>query len=98
MNKQKFAWKRRWRCANCRKLTSDDYMLKDKVWLSIAQKKDKLCLACVEKRLGRNLKKSDFSKAPVNYIFGYLPMEEAPDTRDMRAALRFMRSVGWEPS
>lgn len=34
-------------------------MLKDNIWLSIANMPDILCDTCIEKRLGRNIEKSD---------------------------------------
>jgi len=34
-------------------------MLKDNIWLSIANKPDVLCDTCIEKRLGRSIEHSD---------------------------------------
>ncbi len=43
------------------------YMLKLPVWRKINPQIDgMLCLLCAEKRLGRRLKSTDFSNAPVN--------------------------------
>src|SRR4051812_32294503 len=51
-----------WICQDCgHKISSDKnmIMLKDDVWLSIADKEDVLCDKCIEKRLGRKLRYSD---------------------------------------
>lgn len=55
------------RCANCKQRTDDWYMLRDEIWQSIARAGERyLCLACVSKRLGRELIRSDFSDLPIN--------------------------------
>jgi hypothetical protein len=51
-----------WTCQECKKdIWVDDNMamLKEELWLSIANKEDVLCDSCIEKRLGRKLKKED---------------------------------------
>jgi hypothetical protein len=57
-------------CLDCGRDTIDighDYMLHDELWISINPGDDgKLCLTCVEKRLGRRLTKDDFSNWPIN--------------------------------
>jgi hypothetical protein len=46
------------------------YMVHDKLWLSANPKGDgKLCVTCLEARIGRRLKPSDFIDAPVNRRF-----------------------------
>jgi hypothetical protein len=44
------------------------YMLRDEVWLQTGLGFDdgKLCIGCVEKRIGRRLKPSDFIDCPIN--------------------------------
>ncbi len=57
-------------CMDCKKDTWDEYyMLYSRVWKKANPKlKGKLCISCVENRLGRKLKKTDFTKALVNTI------------------------------
>jgi len=46
------------------------YSLRNEIWNRICLGKEKagmLCLFCVEKRLGRKLRFSDFSDAPLNF-------------------------------
>lgn len=52
-----------WICQNCgTEIWSDKnmVMLRDDLWLSIAKPKDVLCDKCIQKKLERPLKKSDF--------------------------------------
>ena len=53
---------------DCKKDTWNEYyMLYSRVWKRANPKsKGKLCIRCVEKRLGRELVKKDFTKALVN--------------------------------
>ena len=55
---------------DCKKDTWDEYyMLYSSVWKRANPKvKGKLCIKCVEKRLGRKLTKKDFTKALVNSV------------------------------
>jgi hypothetical protein len=57
-------------CMDCHIATINighDYMLHDDLWLSIHPEDDgKLCLFCVEKRLGRPVTKEDFGNVPIN--------------------------------
>ncbi len=47
--------------------TGEYYMLRDALWKRINPADDgMLCIACAEKRLGRQLKPSDFTDAPCN--------------------------------
>jgi len=59
-----------WLCMDCSKDTyasEEFYMLWYRVWRSINYKiEGMLCLACVEKRLKRELTSKDFSRALVN--------------------------------
>jgi hypothetical protein len=50
-------------CKNCKKKDYDIVMIKDELWLSIANKEDFLCDICMEKALGKPISKSDF-KSP----------------------------------
>lgn len=58
-------------CIDCKINThviNEYYMLKDPVWAK-AHPGDRgmLCIACVERRLGRLLKHGDFAPYPINY-------------------------------
>lgn len=57
-------------CMDCKKDTfqhQEYFMLKYKIWRSANYKiRGMLCLACIEKRIGRDLVANDFSKAPIN--------------------------------
>ena len=59
-------------CLDCGVDTSENeeyYMLKDWLWLLVhPSRKGKLCLSCVETRLGRRLVPNDFSDAPINEL------------------------------
>jgi hypothetical protein len=60
------------KCAEC-KGPGMPYMLQNSIWTKITNKKERrLCLFCVEKRLNRKLKYSDFISAPINKgCFGF---------------------------
>lgn len=59
-----------WYCLECGVDTfiiDEYYMLKDSVWGSIVPiESGMLCVGCVEKRLGRKLRASDFTDCPLN--------------------------------
>jgi hypothetical protein len=59
-------------CMDCRVDTERNgeyYMLHDELWYSInRQFRGKLCLLCVERRLGRDLTSADFLDVPINSI------------------------------
>lgn len=40
-------------------------MLKNELWLSIAQRRDILCVDCIEKRLGRQLTFDDLKECDI---------------------------------
>ena len=73
-------------CGDCRQpITQGGYFwLKDEVWNFIAAFNEVLCVTCTEIRLGRKLVKADFDSEfhPMNYIWGYLPIEEAGPLMD----------------
>ena len=65
-------------CDDCQEFKPDDYyVIKDKIWNRIATENEKICISCLEKRLRRKIRKSDFSNAPVNFIYGFLPLSDA---------------------
>jgi hypothetical protein len=46
------------RCLDCKK-ASDSPMIIDELWLSVANKKNHLCLNCFEQRIGRKITRKD---------------------------------------
>lgn len=53
-------------CKNCGN-PSAALMLHDDLWLSIVNdRKDFLCLVCIEEKLGRAIKANDLNNAPIN--------------------------------
>ncbi len=64
-----------WCCVDCGVNTFETdeyYMVHDAVWRSsgLAQDGGKLCVVCLEARLGRKLTQSDFTLARVNRCIG----------------------------
>lgn len=54
-------------CIECEKLTYEDFMVRNKVWReAVSPKGGRIHLACLEKRLGRELCPDDFQDLPVN--------------------------------
>ena len=47
----------------------EGYMLRDKLWYSVAREDEILCLACVQGRLGRPLTRRDFIDYPINILW-----------------------------
>lgn len=62
----------RWHCMDCGKDTDaaqEYFALQDDLWRRIVRRPHRtgmLCLACVERRLGRSLNRADFKPVPVN--------------------------------
>lgn len=59
-------------CNDCKQTWPNLFGLHNHVWLSLAAKKEILCLECTEKRLGRQLTLEDFKDVPVNKDYVYL--------------------------
>lgn len=58
-------------CADCKANTMNDeyYMVTDKIWQEAkAPERSMLCIGCLEKRLGRELVKTDFVNSAVNQL------------------------------
>jgi hypothetical protein len=58
-----------WLCHDCKDCTlciEEYYMVHDSMWERHGVDLDMLCIGCLEKRIGRILKKTDFTKYPVN--------------------------------
>lgn len=55
-------------CMDCKKDTWNEYyMVYSRIWKKANPKfKGKLCIGCIEKRLGRKLNEKDFTKVLVN--------------------------------
>lgn len=72
-------------CVDCR-IFGGHFMLHNDVWAKAAGKdsKGRLCLPCIEKRLGRPLVIDDFSAVPLNnpirYLHGLVEVGRASDT------------------
>ena len=62
----RLSWRsERYRCLDCG-WGADGPMLREELWLSIASKRDLLCIGCIERRLGRRLMPSDLSRSLMN--------------------------------
>lgn len=59
------AFASRYRCTDCG-WGADAPMIREELWLSIADKKEVLCIGCTETRLGRRLTPSDLSRCLMN--------------------------------
>lgn len=84
------------KCGDCHQGINLHFWLKTEVWLSVARFEEALCLSCTEKRIGRPLVKTDFdTRHPINYILGFIPIEEARPKRFREYVLheRVRRSV-----
>lgn len=62
--------RRRFHCLDCKRDTGkmcEHYVLQDRVWLSAHPSPiGMLCIGCLEKRLGRQLRAADFADCYVN--------------------------------
>ena len=54
-------------CEQCGDEWSEMIMLKDDLWLSIAQEEEFLCVGCIEKRLGRPVTGWDLTDCALNH-------------------------------
>jgi|ETNmetMinimDraft_2_1059921.scaffolds.fasta_scaffold157905_1 hypothetical protein len=73
-------------CGNCYEdcfVESQRFMLNDDLWLEVnnGKKEGKLCLDCVEDKLGRELTMYDLKDVQVNYKFAGI-LEEIPFSHD----------------
>ena len=65
-------------CKDCREWNAADepmFMVNDDIWNEYGNEEDMICPSCLEKRMGRKLKKddmSDYADAPVNIENPYL--------------------------
>jgi hypothetical protein len=62
--------RRKWRCLDCgvdTGKTHEHYFVKSQVWMQAHHSiRGMLCVGCLENRLGRRLKKDDFTDAHIN--------------------------------
>lgn len=62
-------------CMDCKQCTScmnEYYMVQTEVWeqaIPKSKRRKLICLGCLEKRLGRELTRADFTDAPINNIY-----------------------------
>jgi hypothetical protein len=71
-------------CRDCGKYSGELYMLRNKLWKSVElTSTDRLCLACLSKRLGRPFTASDFTRLPLcnKAITGVLAANERSKDR-----------------
>ena len=63
----------KFKCVDCKIDTGkigEHYMLVDEIWFkAYSSKKGMLCIGCLEKRLGRQLIKTDFNNSYINKPF-----------------------------
>jgi hypothetical protein len=63
--------RRKWKCIDCGVDTGkirEHYYLEDAVWNKVAKKDQMLCVGCVESRLYRYLKSTDFTDCYLNKV------------------------------
>lgn len=63
----------KWRCRDCKTVYPEDYMVYDNVWRAagLEPKVGRVCLSCLEKRLGSPLMIEDFLRVPANSAIRY---------------------------
>lgn len=59
-------------CGDCIRPTQPDeiYMVHDAIWTAARAGYGYLCIECLERRIGRQLARADFTSAPVNWQEG----------------------------
>jgi hypothetical protein len=55
-------------CKDCGCDYDESYMVHKKLWKAHGVGDDHLCIGCLEKRMGRQLRRQDFTDAPINEI------------------------------
>jgi Protein of unknown function (DUF2695) len=73
-------------CKDCASDYDEDYMVQNDVWKACGAGDGMLCIGCLEKRIGRKLRRQDFTDLPLNEI--------NPKTR----SLRLQDRLSTEPS
>lgn len=68
-------------CLDCKvdtHLINEYYILKDNIWLEtgVGKHDGKLCIGCVENRIGRKLNKNDFLDIQLNFTNDVCPRSE----------------------
>ena len=67
-------WKQHfYTCAHCKELCAEDYTVTDEVWMAAGMHYHGgvLHLACIERRIGRQLELADFKDIPMNSMIRY---------------------------
>lgn len=54
-------------CSVCTLKAKEYYMVNKELWDNFGCGKSMLCIECLESRMGRTLKASDFTDAPINW-------------------------------
>ena len=73
-------------CKDCASDYDEDYMVQNDFWKAYGGGDGMLCIGCLEKRIGRKLRRQDFTDLPVNEI--------NPETQ----SLRLQDRLSTEPS
>jgi hypothetical protein len=55
-------------CKDCGCDYDESYMVHEKIWKAHGVGDDHLCVGCLEQRMGRQLRRQDFTDAPINEI------------------------------
>lgn len=77
-------------CVDCQFDTfqNEYYMVKDEIW-PIGENDGMLCIGCLEKRIGRNLTKEDFTGCLVNLDLG-------PRSERLQNRLKMQKYIWWK--
>ncbi len=80
-------------CISCKQDYDWDknVILPNRKWLWIAESEDHLCSDCIEKRLGRKIKPSDFPNRPVSVYKG-----QRINLRTIPINQIFFKAKGWD--
>jgi hypothetical protein len=55
-------------CKDCGCDYDESYMVHERIWKAHGVGEGHLCVGCLEKRIGRQLRRQDFTNAPINEI------------------------------
>lgn len=66
-------WKERLTCPVCFKLTADQYMVTNQLWMAEAglNSQQNAHLLCLEQLIGRRIRIDEFTDAPINDVIRY---------------------------
>lgn len=82
----------RWMCHDCACFVDDEYyMVRNSLWKRYGEGEDMLCVGCLEGRMGRQLKPSDFTQCELNQAaLG----KSVPVFKGKKWSLRLRRRMG----